>query len=121
MDTILYKYRLHTQDYLIYDARSNAAELDPAVARYYFTSNFAVGTAGLLVAGPEESTQEDGSDMRFFDPEGQEKKVTAPLRRMARKYLADRRQGGYGQTAGTGTAQRGEDIACIGKAFFYTA
>lgn len=134
MDTILFKYHGHGEDYLVYDTCINRGDLDEKAVRTICARNFGLGALGIL-AGPVLDGSRKG--VRLYRPDGSQDDLSDRETEIFTSYLRD---AGYRDGAGlliadsqaqestgkefqaektTGTAGRnqGERAQSVGKLF----
>ena len=108
MDAILYKYRADEDNYLVYDVKRNAMDLDGRTVRTYCAQNFGLGAKGIL-AGPV--MRNDHMEMTLYTPEGTTQEICGGSRDIARRYLRD---AGYEKDL-----EVCPDVSFVGKGFCF--
>ena len=109
MNSILYKYRSHSDEYLIYDQKKNKDQVDAIRARSLLSQNFGLGARGIL-AGPV--IKEGRPSMLLFTPDGKEQLPVGISEQFEKRFLED---AGY-LTEGSVQAA---DISFAGKVFVF--
>lgn len=123
MDTVLFKYHGHGDDYLVYDTCINGERLDAKAVRAICARNFGLGALGIL-AGPVQEGNTAG--VRMYRPDGSQADPSASEKEIFSSYLKD---AGYlgAKTDGSFTGgeegnQKGktsdlEEVKAVGKLF----
>lgn len=118
MDTILFKYHGHGEDYLVYDTCINRGDLDEKAVRTICARNFGLGALGIL-AGPVLDGSREG--VRLYRPDGSQDDLSDRETEIFTSYLRDAGyRDGAGQSREDGLLQvrLGEERAqSVGKLF----
>ena len=86
MDTVLFKYHGHGEDYLVYDTCINGERLDAKAVRAICARNFGLGALGIL-AGPVQEGNTAG--VRMYRPDGSQADPSASENEIFSSYLKD--------------------------------
>ncbi len=109
MCSVLYKYRDHSDEYLVYDMKKNEEQVDAGKARYFFSQNFGLAASGIL-AGP--FVKNGRVSMMLFTPEGREETPKGTSELFEQAFLQD---AGYVCSS----APSDHDISFAGKVFVF--
>ena len=85
-EIVFHKYFGSGREYLVYDIKKNAMELNERVLRKLHNRNFGVGLDGILV-GPFMNN--DSIEMKLYNPDGGEKVDAGKGADIFSKYLKD--------------------------------
>ena len=87
METMLYRYGMEEEEYLVFDMNANASSLGSRAVRAICARNCGIGARGILV-GPVKSQGRDR--MLFYLPDGTLSEEDPAASTLAARYLQEK-------------------------------